>query len=165
MDKWNKVPYIVIGVPTAGIPVLQVPKESDTSVVKTLHRNFLLPFSAIPKTSQVEDTLPPKHVCKPRTRQEKANPEPVTSIDDSEHSSESEEEATFTVPSFKSHKRRVNDTLDISRVSNTRDSFSNYLPQGQSGHSNISNITINSSPGPLSNNSSESFSNVQGSDL
>ena len=164
-DKWMKDPYIVIGVPIAGIPVFQVQKESDTSVVKTLHRNLLLPFSAIPKTSQVEDTLPQKPVRKPRTRQEKANPEPVTNIYDSEHSSESEEEVTFTVPSFKSHKRRLNDTPDISRVSNTRDSFSYYLPQGHSGHSNISNITINSSPGPLSNNSGSQFSsNVQGSD-
>ena len=61
-----KDPYIVIGIPIAGIPVFQVQKESDTSDVKTLHRNLLLPFSAIPKASQVEDTLPPNLSRNPR---------------------------------------------------------------------------------------------------
>ena len=165
-DKWIKDPYIVIGVPIPGIPVFQVQKESDTSDVKTLHRNLLLPFSAIPKISQVEDTFPQKPVRRPRTRQEKAKPVPVTTLYDSEHSSESEEEVSVTFPSHKNPKRRISNTPDVSRVSKTRDSSSSYVSQGHSGHSDISNITINSTPGPVSNTSGDqSSTNVQGSDL
>ena len=54
-DKWVKDPYVVVDIPIAGIPVFKVQKESDSSVVKTLHRNLLLPISAIPRISQVED--------------------------------------------------------------------------------------------------------------
>ena len=148
-DKWSWDPYIVIGVPIPGIAVFQVQKESDTSDAKTLHRNLLLPFSAIPKISQVEDTFPQKPVHKPRTRQEKAKPEPITNLYDSEQSSESEEEVSVTFPSHKNPKRRISNTLDVSRVSKTRDISSSYVSQGHSRHSNISDITIHSTPGPV----------------
>ena len=125
-----------------------------------MHRNLLLPFSAIPKISQVEDTFPQKPVCKPTTRQEKAKPEPITNLYISEHSSESEEEVFVTFPSHKNPKRRISNTPDVSRVSKTRDSSSSYVSQGHS------NITINSTPGPVSNTSGDqSSTNVQGSDL
>ena len=129
-DKWIKDLYIVIGVPIPGIPVFQVQKESDTPAVKMLHRNLLLPFLAIPKISQVEDTFPQKPVRKPRTRQEKAKPEPITNLYDSEHSSESEEEVSVTFPSHKNPKRRISNIPDVSRVSKTRDSSSSYVSQG-----------------------------------
>ena len=44
-DRWKKIPYVVV--PNAGIPVYKVKKESGDSIVKALHRNMLLPFSAI----------------------------------------------------------------------------------------------------------------------
>ena len=40
-DKWDKDPYVVTDIPIAGIPVFKVQKESDSAVVKTLHRNLL----------------------------------------------------------------------------------------------------------------------------
>ena len=39
-------------------------KESDSAVVKTLHRNLLLPVSAIPRTDQIEDILPSNQLNK-----------------------------------------------------------------------------------------------------
>ena len=39
-------------------------KESDSAFVKTLHRNLLLPVSAIPRTDQVEDILPSNQLSK-----------------------------------------------------------------------------------------------------
>ena len=56
--NWNKDPYVVIDIPIAGIPVFTIQKVSDSAVIKTLHRNLLLPFSAIPRTDQVEGILP-----------------------------------------------------------------------------------------------------------
>ena len=46
-DKWNKHPYIVIEVLNEGVPVYKVQRESGDLMVKTIHRNMLLPFSAI----------------------------------------------------------------------------------------------------------------------
>ena len=56
--KWDKDPYVVIDIPIAGIPVFKIQKVSDSAVIKTLHRNLLLPFSAIPRTDQVEGIFP-----------------------------------------------------------------------------------------------------------
>ena len=86
-----KDPYVVIDIPIAGIPVFKVQKESDSAVVKTLHRNLLLPFSAIPRTDQVEGILPSKPV-KQGLKTGKAMPKPVIQISESEHSSDSEQE-------------------------------------------------------------------------
>ena len=49
-DRWDKHSYIVIEVPNEGVPVYRVQRESGDSMVKTLHRNILLPFSAIPSS-------------------------------------------------------------------------------------------------------------------
>ena len=65
--------------------MFKVQKESDGYAVKTLHRNVLLPFSAIPRTSEVEDDLPSKTV-KPRTGPGRAMPMPVIHFSESEAS-------------------------------------------------------------------------------
>ena len=49
-DRWDKHQYIVIVVPYEGVPVYRVQCESGNSMVKTLHRYMLLPFSAIPSS-------------------------------------------------------------------------------------------------------------------
>ena len=49
-DRWDKHSYIVIEVPNEGVPVYRVQRESGDLAVKTLHRNMLLPFSAIPSS-------------------------------------------------------------------------------------------------------------------
>ena len=54
-DKWVKDTYVIVDIPIAGFPVFKVQKVSDSSVTKTFHRNLLLPFSAIPGTSRVNE--------------------------------------------------------------------------------------------------------------
>ena len=49
-DRWDKHSYIVIEVSNEGVPVYRFQRESGDSTVKTLHRNMLLPFSAIPSS-------------------------------------------------------------------------------------------------------------------
>ena len=144
-EKWAKDLYVVIGIPIAGVPVFKVQKESDISDVKTLHRNLLLPFSAIPRTNQIEHTLQ-KSDKTFRTKPGKAVPEPVVQISESEHSSDSEqEEMVIPVPRYvPPHRRRPSGTPDHSTVSNV----SRRTPSSFHGHnedSNISNITRNSS--------------------
>ena len=45
-DRWEKTPYVVIEIHNSDVPVFKVQKESDTHVVRNLHRNMLLPFTA-----------------------------------------------------------------------------------------------------------------------
>ena len=144
---------MVNGIPIAGIPVFKVLKESDSSVVKTLHMDLLLPFSAIPGTSQIEDILPSKTV-KPRTGPGKATPTPVIQISESESSSDSEQEDVSRYVS--SCRRRPRDTPDRSHATNVSGG-STSQSQDHIKDSNISNITINHS-GP-------SFRNLSSSDV
>ena len=152
-DKWIKDPYVVIGIPIAGIPVFKVQKESDSSDVRTLHRNLLLPFSAIPKTSQVEDTIPSKPAKRLRPKPGKTTPKPVAHSSESEHTSDSDqEEFTFPVPRYIIPQRRHRTTPDKSGVSPTSGgNSSTILSHRHSGDSNISNITSHFSPDPVSN--------------
>ena len=145
-DKWVKDPYVIVDIPIAGIPVFRVQKESDSSVTKTLHRNLLLPFSAIPGTSQVNDNLSPSSM---RTRQRKAKPQPVVETG-SEHSSGSDqEEGIIPVPRYvPSHRRKPSGSPhNLHPVNVSGNSTSNS--QGHTEGSNISNIT-NYSSGPMS---------------
>ena len=56
-DKWEKDLYIVIGIPNESVPVFQVQKQSGSKAIKTLHRNMLLPFSAIPGIYEAKRTF------------------------------------------------------------------------------------------------------------
>lgn len=47
---------MVIHIPDSSIPVFKVKKESGRHEIKTLHRNMLLPFSYIPRTSEFHDS-------------------------------------------------------------------------------------------------------------
>ena len=52
-DKWDKDSYVVIDIPERNVPVYKVQRESGNPTVKTLHRNMMLPFSAIPGVSEI----------------------------------------------------------------------------------------------------------------
>ena len=56
-DKWDKDPYNVLDKPNKNIPVFKIQTESGNGPVRTLHRNMLLPFSLIPATSEVSESL------------------------------------------------------------------------------------------------------------
>ena len=148
-DKWVKDPYVIVDIPISGIPVFKVQKESDSSVTKTLHRNMLLPFSAIPGTGQVDENLPQAPV---KANKKKVKPQPVVESSDSEHSSNSEEEEVIPVPRYiPPHRRkaigsRVSLPVNISGESTSK---SRTNLEG----SNISNIT-NISSGPTSRSDS-----------
>ena len=58
-DKWDKDPYVVLDKPDKNILVFKVQKQSGNGPVRTLHRNMLLPFSLIPATSAVSESLLP----------------------------------------------------------------------------------------------------------
>ena len=63
-DKRDKDPYNVIDIPDRNVPVYKAQRESGNPTVRTLHRNMLLPFSAIPGISEIRPTpsvtQPPK---------------------------------------------------------------------------------------------------------
>ncbi|MCG8044919.1 MAG: RNase H-like domain-containing protein [Candidatus Thiodiazotropha endolucinida] len=146
-DKWVKEPYIITDIPVSGIPVFKVQKESDSSDTKTLHRNMLLPFSAIPRTADLEEPLPQPTVQKQRTKAGKDVHEPVKQSSESEHSSDSEEEVTYPVPRYvPPHRRKQNSSPDLSTVHYIHgDSSSMSGSQNQFGNSHISNLRHSSS--------------------
>ena len=83
-DKWQKHPYIVVSIPTSDIPVYKAQRESNSSDIKMLHRNMLLPFSAIPSVVEVSE---PKVVTKKSTR---SKPVDVHSVSSSSKESDSD---------------------------------------------------------------------------
>ena len=56
-NRWDKTPYVVIQIPNQDVPVYRIQKESGDQIIKTLHRNMLLPFSAIPGKLEIPETL------------------------------------------------------------------------------------------------------------
>ena len=113
--------------------------------MKTLHRNLLLPFSAIPRTSQVEDILPSKPV-KPRTRPGKATPKPVIQISESQNSSDSEQDEVSISRYVLPCRRRPSGTPDRSHATNISGG-STSRSQDHTEASNMTRITSNY-PGP-----------------
>lgn len=93
-DKWTKEVYVVISTPNSDIPVYRVQKETG-GPTRTLHRNLLLPFTAIPKTSDLPDN---KQTVRRKISPfiDKKKPEKIESdVSDSENS-ESDDE--FYIP-------------------------------------------------------------------
>ena len=48
---------MVIQIPNQDVPVYRIQNESGDQIIKTLHRNMLLPFSAIPSKLVIPETL------------------------------------------------------------------------------------------------------------
>ena len=115
-DKWQRHPYIVVSIPTSDIPVYKVQRESNSSDIKILHRNMLLPFSAIPSVVEVSE---PKVVTKKSTR---SKPVDVHSISSSSQESDSDQsESDSCVPRYIIPQRR-NKSLVRNRVNSVPDS-------------------------------------------
>ena len=94
-DKWARHPNIVVGQPDNNIPVYKVRKESGKGQEKTLHRNMLLPFSIIPLTSELDDSLLSDRNVSQAPKRRKADK--VSDFDTSSEES-SESEAASLVP-------------------------------------------------------------------
>ncbi|KAK3087159.1 hypothetical protein FSP39_002462 [Pinctada imbricata] len=92
-DKWSKEVYVVISIPNSDIPVYRVQKETG-GPTRTLHRNLLLPFTAIPKASdlQVSDdtqTVPLKtRSLRGKQKHEGAETDHISESEDSESDEE-----------------------------------------------------------------------------
>ena len=136
--------------------MFKVQNESDSSVVKTLHRNLLLLFSAIRRISQVEDCLS-RQTVQPRLNPGKATSKPVIQISESEQSSDSEQEEVSIPRYVLPHRRRPCGAPIRSRITNVSRDSTTITSQGHFEDSNIANTTHNSS-GP-------SFQSVPSSDV
>ena len=98
-DRWEKIPYVVVAVPNAGIPVYKVKKESGDSIVKTLHRNMLLPFSAISSLPDISgQSNKSVETSKTRSHSKKRSTEQVAEDSDSEQSDSSVTYFKYIIP-------------------------------------------------------------------
>ena len=108
--------------------------------------NLLLPFSAIPGTSQVNDNLSPSSM---RTRQRKAKPQPVVETGSEDSSGSDQEEESIPVPRYvPPHRRKPSGSPHHLHPVNVSGNSTSNL-QGNTEGSNISNIA-NYSSGPMS---------------
>ena len=135
-DKWDKDPYVVLDKPNSNIPVFKVQKQSGNGPVRTLHRNMLLPFSLIPATSEVSESLlsnreglPPKSRSQTKRKSVRSN--------SSSNSSESESESEYIIPRYTIPQRRVsNKHVSLSDLSGSRNNQSETpYSQGSRGPS------------------------------
>lgn len=100
-DRWNSLPYIVIA-KLPNLPVYRVKPERGTGIVRTVHRDHLLPIGYMVRMSAPsEKTARPK---RPRTRAQQVRCEDESQTQNLEHlseddwSSESEEQCVYYEP-------------------------------------------------------------------
>ncbi len=83
-DRWNSLPYVVTA-KLPNLPVYRVKPGRETGIVKTVHRDHLLPIGYLAKLSlQSEEKTQPE---KPMTRAKKAKTD-ESQIQDLEHVSQ-----------------------------------------------------------------------------
>ena len=111
-DKWDKDPYVVIDIPDRNVPVYKVQRESGYPTVKTLHRNMLLPFSAIPGISEIRPT---PSITQPPKQKKTINSAPKPSLPVSESDSNSDSDESTYVPRYiPPHRRNKLHKIDSS---------------------------------------------------
>lgn len=91
-DKWRSMPYIVVG-KMPNLPVYQVKPERGTGVVKTVHRNHLLPIGYLVRLPSESDE--PELPQRPGTRTQQRRAQSSTQLvnhEDEPLSSESDYE-------------------------------------------------------------------------
>lgn len=59
-DRWEEDTYIVTGRPNPDIPVFEVKREDGKGRTRVLHRNLLLPISAMPAAEELETRQKPE---------------------------------------------------------------------------------------------------------
>ena len=161
-DKWDKDSYVVIDIPDKSIPLYKVQKDSGDHSVKTLHRNMLLPFSAIPGLSEVgvpdttQESLPKLHKTRSKT------PKCSAELPDSESNSDSYDSAIprYIIPARRNNVRNLNGQSSGSASGSTI-SVSNDASQNVSNGNTDSIVTpvavdeIQFSVGSVSNSQTE----------
>lgn len=161
-DRWEKTPYVVIEIPNSDVPVFKVQKESDTHVVRTLHRNMLLPFTAISGKLEV-----PEPTVKPLRRKIFAK-----RVQDkvSENSSESDQSDTDSVlpslyPVLQPRRRYNSNTSQMPSLITGTDprfelsnSFSDHGSLHTKGAPNVIDVSDRSSANTIRTDSGQSNS-------
>ncbi|XP_029350188.1 uncharacterized protein LOC115036194 [Echeneis naucrates] len=102
-DRWNSLPYVVLA-QLPNLPVYRVKPERGTGIVKTMHRDHLLPIGYLVRMS----TLPERkaQMSKPVTRAQKASKDSESQTQRSEPlspedwNSESEGEEGYYLPQW-----------------------------------------------------------------
>ena len=118
-DRWDKHSYIVIEVPNEGVPVYRVQRESGDSAVKTLHRNMLLPFSAIPSSLDLglfydSPHSKPGKPAAPVHSQSKPVQEPEFESDSSESETEELFYPRYMLPLKRKQSSNINGSKSVS---------------------------------------------------
>ena len=118
-DRWDKHSYIVIEVPNEGVPVYKVQRESGDSAVKTLHRNMLLPFSAIPSSLDLglfydSPHSKPSKPAAPVHSQSKPVQEPEFESDSSDSETEELFYPRYMLPLKRKHSSNINGSKSVS---------------------------------------------------
>jgi hypothetical protein len=67
-DKWEKEPYIIVGIPNEDILVYKLKKKAGKGKENTLDRNLLLPLMSIPYTDDETQSEKPK--ARPEKREQ-----------------------------------------------------------------------------------------------
>lgn len=86
-DRWNSLPYVVI-TKLPNLPVYRVKPERGTGIVKTIHRDHLLPIGYLVRMpARSEQTVQPK---RPMTRTQQIRAEDENQIQNPRHVSQEE---------------------------------------------------------------------------
>ena len=125
-DRWSRDVYIVISQPNKDIPVYRVQSECG-GPVRTLHRNMLLPFSAIPISSDLPDTSSSQETVpkQPRTRSKRRKTSISVSSSESESDSDDDVVIPYFVPIHGVSEGTVSENT-VSHVSDTSNVHSDY---------------------------------------
>ena len=93
--------------PDRNIPVFKVRKESGNSQEKTLHRNLLLPFSSIPSSSEIDDSLLSNKDQQPRRKSKVSRGNIPTTVEEENSSESSDSESEVIVPRYVIPQKRT----------------------------------------------------------
>ena len=103
----------MVGKPDKLLPVVKVKKEAGSGSVKILNRNMLLPFSSIPTTSDVGDSLLSNKEDKHQKKEVRTKGNPV--VPSVSEISESESDSEYSIPMYViPQKRNVKPNASVS---------------------------------------------------
>ena len=91
------------------VPVYVVKKESGTGGTRTLHRNMILPFSFIPPSSEIENTLTSRGVHRSTKRRDEGR-QKLRSV--SFDTSDSDEDVIFPSRNYPPYRQHPENRLD-----------------------------------------------------
>lgn len=103
-DRWNPLPYLVIA-KLPNIPVYRVKPERGTGMIKTIHRDHLLPIGCLvrlsaPSEKNTQPKKPTTRALKAKQRKDNECQQQNSEVGQEEWTSESEEDSIHYVPQF-----------------------------------------------------------------